>query len=42
MKRLAQVLLVMLVVSAVLSSCKSHDACPAYSSNDLEQLDSKI
>jgi hypothetical protein len=43
MKKLGQVLLVLVVVSAVLSSCKSHDTCPAYSIvDDVEQADKNI
>lgn len=43
MKKLGQIFLVALVLSAVLSACKSHDACPAYSMDEnVEQADQKI
>ena len=40
MKNLGRLFLAALVLSAVLSACKSHEACPAYTSVDVENVDS--
>lgn len=42
MKKLGQLFLAALFLSAILSSCKSHEACPAYSSVDVENTESAI
>lgn len=39
MKNLGRTLLAAVVLSAVLSACKSHEACPAYSSVDVENAE---
>lgn len=42
MKKLAQILVAVFVVSIVMSACKSHETCPAYSKADVEETQTNI
>jgi uncharacterized protein YcfL len=42
MKKLGRIFLAVVVLSAVLTACKSHEACPAYSLVDVVNTEANI
>lgn len=42
MKNLGKIAIALFVASLVLSACKSHETCPAYSSTDAQQVETNI